>query len=286
MNLFGINEAKYYCSQFSGTTGNSQGSIKSFFTEQIIKNKHRKINEGTTIFNEYRDCSLRHIEKSLFLAASHYRRMLDLMVPSSSPWAYVTLYYGSWHVSNALLGMFGCTIFKNHVIDVDRSLPGNQTLRLNTIRDKAGHAYTPEGTSHRIFWDLFYKAIQSLRPMVVPARLATVLTPIGGDTFWQSDNRNNINYDSFNSISLAEDFDRRFSKANFPFCLPGILITQFQVLESLLELTFTYVDSFGLSTDALNRLNGSPSIRDKVSQLIYNKKPPGLVQKTKKSSVT
>lgn len=61
---------------------------------------------------------------------------------------------------------------------------------------------------------------------------------------------------------------------------------QFQILELLLEMTFSYGDSFGLTTDALDNLRTPLPIRERIRYLIYNEKPVGLVKKTKKSNVT
>lgn len=278
MRIFGLNEATYYCSQFSRSTGDSEKSTVEF-QKKYLGTRHRTFAEGSTLFEEYRDCSLRDVERSLFFAASHYRRSLDLMILSSSPWAHVTLYYGSWYASHALLGLFGCTIFRNRlVVDVDRGSPGHQALRLR-------RETTTYNGSHQIFWDLFYRTVQSLKPMLL-AHQAIVLSPIGGDPVWQIDKRNDVNYDSFLSLRLAKDFDRVFSKDHFPTCLPGVLNSQFRILETLLEIVYTYVHDFGLSTDSLDGLTTSTSLCYKVKQLIYNKKPPGLVQKTKKAIIT
>ena len=208
------------------------------------------------------------------------------MIPSSSPWAHVTLYYGSWYASRALLGMFGCTVFSSpNVVDVSKGSPGQQELRLRKIGKKPGQQYTTFTGSHRIFWDIFYIAAQALIPMVDP-RFAAVLSPIGGDPVWQIQHRNEVNYDSLIGFRLAEDFDRSFSKQGFPGCLPGVLSTQFRILETLLELVYSYANQVGLSTDALDGLGRPAPLRDKVRHLIYTDKPPGLVQKTRKTVIT
>lgn len=284
MNIFGISEAKHYCSSFSGSTGDAEGSIDAF-QKTCLGTRSRTIKEGTTLFRRYRDCSLRDVERSLFFAASHYRRSLDLMIPSSSPWAHVTLYYGSWYASRALLGMLGCAVFGKVVVDVNKGSPGQQELRLRGIGSKPGQYNSTFRGSHRIFWDIFYTAIQNLTPMVEP-RFAAVLSPISGDPTWQIQHRNEVNYDSLTGFRLAEDFGRSFFKQGFPGCLPGVLNTQFGVLETLLELAYSYAYQFGLSTGALNGLGHPASLRDKVRRLIYTDKPPGLVQKTKKTTIT
>ena len=92
MNLFLISEANHFCSQFSGTSGISENSLSEFYRLNL-ENRVSLLNEGTPLFNEYRDCSLRDVERNLFFSVSNYRRSLDLMVPSSSHWAHITSYY-------------------------------------------------------------------------------------------------------------------------------------------------------------------------------------------------
>ena len=91
MRLFGMLEANYYVSSFNSLTGNAEKSINDF-QKNDLGARNLIIKECTPTFQQYRDCSLRDVERSLFFAVSHYRRSLDLMIPSSSPWLYVTLY--------------------------------------------------------------------------------------------------------------------------------------------------------------------------------------------------
>lgn len=285
MRIFGISEANHYCSSFGGSAGVAEESIRDF-RENQLGTKNRAIVEGTPLFLQYRDCSLRDVERSLFFAASHYRRSLDMMLPSSSAWAHVTLYYGSWYASRALLGMFGCTVFfGKYVVDVEEGSPGQQELRHRKIGPRAGQQPTTYIGTHRVFWDLFYTAVQSLAPMV-NSRFAAVLSPVSGDRTWQIQRRNEVNYDSYVACRLAKDFGRSFSGQGFPGCLPGVLSTQFRVLETLLELVYSYADQFGLATDALDSLGHGACLREKVRRLVYADQPPGLVRKTKKTAVT
>jgi hypothetical protein len=276
MRIFGVNEAHYYCSSFNSSTGDAEQAIEDFRKNRL--SNRRIIKEGTPLFQQYKDCSLRDVERSLFFAASHYRRSLDLMITSSSPWAQVTLYYGSWYASRALLGMFGCTIFKNSkVIDVDRGSPGQQELHLRT------ESTTYRGP-HRTYWDLFYRAVRTLRPMVDPG-FSAALSPVSSNPIWQIEKRNDVNYCSLASLNLAQQFKTSFSKQAFPACLPGVLGTQYGILEGLLELAFDYAAQFGLNTDALIGLSTKTSLRKIVGDLVYSKKPPGLVKKTRKAAL-
>jgi len=181
--------------------------------------------------------------------------------------------------------MLGCTVFGKVVVDVKKGSPGQQELRLRGIGDKAGQQHTTFKGSHRAFWDIFYTAVQNLTPMVDP-RFAAVLSPISKDPVWQIRHRNEVNYNSHIGFRLAEDFDRSFSKQRFPGCLPGVLNTQFGILETLLELVYSYAHQFSLKTDALNGLGSPACLRDKVRHLVYADRPPGLVRKTKKTAIT
>jgi hypothetical protein len=275
MRLFGISEARHYCISFTAMPGDPEKSLEGF-KDTYLKG-HRTLTEGTPLFDQYRACSLRDVERHLFFALSHYRRCLDLMISSASPWAHVTIYYGSWFVSRALLGMFGCAIFKKFVVDVNRNFPGNQELRLRNIGNKAGQQQSTYAGGHQRYWDLFYRAVATLRPMVRP-KFAAVLTPVGNDPVWQIDRRNQINYDSWEGITLARNFKGSFSHATFPISLPGNLATQYGILEALLELTLYFASQFGFQTDALNGLGHQNSLATSVNSLIYNDAPPGLIR--------
>jgi len=279
MKIFGSPEARYYCSSFTPMPGDSEKSL-DVFKNKYLKSQ-RTLTEGTPLFIQYRACSLRDVERHLFFAASHYRRCLDLMLPSGSPWAYVTIYYGSWFVSRALLGMFGCAIFNKFVVDVNRNSPGNQELRYRKIGNEADQQPSTYNGGHQRYWDLFYKAVATLRPMVQP-KFAAALTPVAGNPVWQIDMRNRVNYDSWEGLNLARNFQGSFSQTTFPGSLPGILGTQFGILEALLELTFSFAKQFGFQTDALNALGHTGSLSNSIHVLIYNDSPPGLGKKTLK----
>jgi hypothetical protein len=136
--------------------------------------------------------------------------------------------------------------------------------------------------SHRRFWDFFYRAVATLRPLVDPL-VAFALAPISSDPVWQIDRRNEINYDAYRAIMLAVDFQSSFSKASFPASLPGILGTQYNVLEGLLEIVFEYRRKFGLQTDALSSFDTSAFLGKCIRNKVYGPRTPALVSKTKKA---
>lgn len=281
MNLFSISEAHYYCSHFAATTGDSEGSIDAF-RQGRLGNGPLTLREGTTDFQEFQDCSLRDVERSLFLSAGQYRRSLDLMIRSASPWAHVTLYYGSYYAARALLGMFGSVIFKGKfVIDVGKGAAGSQELRFRRIGNSSpAHERSRYGGSHERFWDLFYKAISSLRPFTA-VNLAAALSPVSGNPVWQTEKRNEVNYDPVAGLNLAILFGATFTTNAFRSSLPGVLGTQFHIVEALLTLAYDFAGRFGLQTDALDRLGAVGVLRDKVRMLIYDERAPGLGRQTR-----
>jgi len=272
--LFGVAEARHYCRTFNGSAGPSEGSLDAY----VALGPARSLREGTAEFDQYRDCSLRDVERRVFMAVSHYRRSLDLMTPGAAWWAHVTLYYGSFFSAGALLSMFGGRVLKNARIEVKSSRPGNQELVAI-----AGSGSTYSG-SHQRFWDLFYSSVRSLVP-VVDAPLRIALTPVNNRATWQIESRNLVNYDSFHSIALAGDFQNGFDRRNFPMSLPGMLRTQFEVLEALLLLTLEFAGQFGLVTDALRALVPVGPRRTKLRRLVFEDRPPGLLRKIKRTQV-
>jgi hypothetical protein len=283
MRLFGIPEAAYYCTSFASTSGDAELSL-DMFQKNRLSGRRVSLVEGTSIYGAYRDCSLRESERSLFFAASCYRRSVDMMICSSAPWALVTIYYGCWYAARALLGIFGCTIFADMVVDVVKGSPGGQELRVRKIGNGLDRQPTTYRGSHRQFWDLFYQAVTSLRPLV-QANLVAALSPIAGDPIWLIQSRNEINYDSWHGLRLSLDFERTFSEAVFPNCLPGPLGTQFAILELLLDISYSYAMQLGLRTDALDSVGKTRTLRDKVAELVYDVTVPDLVGKTKRSIV-
>lgn len=276
--MFSLRGATHYCGSFQSRPGIAQQSLEDF--RQARLQRRSSIREGTSLFDEYRACSLRDVEGSLFLAASHYRRALDLMVPSSSHWAQVTLYYGAFFAARALLGMFGCGILNRHVIHVSQSSPGNQELRIERIGSGPDRYYVTEKGSHRQFWEIFYQTVPPVQSLV-DVKFAAALAPISSSNTWLIEQRNNINYKTPDSLSIAEAFGKSFTEDRFPDSLPGTLQTQYRVSEGMLGASCSFARTFGLATDALNFLNSSASFAQVVKEYIYDSASPDLVSKTK-----
>jgi hypothetical protein len=284
MRIFDIPEAQYYCANYTAEPGDAEGSLDSFAASHLSSGM--TLRESTTPFSQYRSCALRDAERSLFLAASHYRRALDLLLPSASHWAHVTMYYGSWYAARAILGMFGCSIHTGtgKVVDVCCASPGAQELSVRSIGNSPGREPTSYTGPHRRFWDLFYRAVVSLR-LQLASHIAPALMPIAGDPAWQADRRNEVNYDTYAALQSAGTMQATFAASSFPGCLSGPLATQYHVLEALLEAAFAFAAQFGLSTDSLSSLSPVGTRKKKIAKLVYSEKAPRLVSRTDKRLV-
>jgi len=274
MNIFGVPEAKHYCGNFQNTPGNSAASL----TDYVRSLRGSSLKEGTIVFDSYRDCALREVERFYFLAVSNYRRALDLMVPSASSWAHVTLYYSSYFAARSIVGIFGGWIGTNRIIEVAASQPGKQEL---VVTKKPQTTYS---APHERFWDLFYQGATSLIPWVDP-KLRYAITPVAGMVTWQTQRRNDVNYDSFHACQLGVTFQSSFDRSNFPGSLPGILSTQFSVAEGLLLIAAKFIRDFGLLTDSLDAFRPQSTRLTKLQRLVFQDRPPKLVDQTKWKSI-
>ena len=168
-------------------------------------------------------------------------------------------------------------------MDVSNGAPGHQELKKRLVGNGLGEESIGAFGSHRQFWEIFYN---SMRPFIVlvPAHLTVGITPINGNPLWQITNRNEVNYRAFEALSLIESFDAQFVAANFPASLPGIVNTQFGVVEAMIELAFDFATQIGLSTDALNYFGNFPLVKH-VHRQIYRPKAIGLVKQTRKNRI-
>lgn len=282
MRLFSTAGARHYCSSFQPRSGIAEQSPDEF-RDTRLQNR-RTVAEGTRLFDEYRTCALRDTERSLFLASSHYRRSLDLMVASSSHWAQVTLYYGAFYAARALLGMFGCAVLHKHVVHVNRSRPGSQELSVDRIGSGQGQYYVTERGSHRQFWEIFYLTVKPVARLV-DVKFATALLPVSSSNTWLIEQRNDVNYKTKISLDIAESFGRTFTEDNFPNSLPGALHTQFKVSEGILAASCAFAKRFGLNTDALSFLGSTKPFADLVVDHIYDPDLPNVVDNAKRKEV-
>ena len=284
MRLFGVNEAKHFCKGFFVGPATYSGSLKDFYRLCMEPRRSTAITEGATVFEDYRVCLLREAERSVFLSISQYRRAVDLMVQSACPWCQVTLYYGAWFAAHAILGLLGGAIFPRRVIGVERGAIGKQTFRARKIGSGAANENTLYTGSHRVFWDLFYGAVRTLRPSVDP-RLSAVLSPVTGDKVWLIDRRNEVNYDMQTALDLCSQFPNATPGAALPASLPGTLGTQWGITEGLVQLASWLCGELEIATDALDSIGYSGQLGRASSELVFDVDVPCLQEHLKTSEI-
>ena len=277
MRVFSEIGATYYCGQFQPDPTTPNLSVSDYVYRYLAQ--ANQIVEGSATFDQYRTLVLRDTERYLFLATSHYRRALDLMVSSASHWAHVTLYYGSWFAAHALLGLFGCRLLPKHVIDVASSQIGSQRLEKRNIGGGTTQYSLTRTGLHERFWEAFYNATPRIRNMA-GRQYSAVLSPVASDVAWLIKQRNRINYTAQESISFADSFTANFAKDNFPNSLPGELNTQYSICEGLLDVAYMFANQFGLATDALATVGDAGPFSSKVARSIYGAQAPELVGQT------
>ena len=282
MRAFSILGAAHYCNSFQPMANLAWDSVEDFSRQQ--SSRLRQISEGTSLFDQFRVISLRETERCLFFAASHYRRALDLMIPSTIHWAHVTLYYGTWFAAKALLSMFGCQVLGKHIIEAGRSAPGSQSLVRRPIGNGQGQQYFSRSGSHQRFWEAFYSTVPSITHFA-DAKYASLLSPVSQNEMWLIEQRNRINYKVADSFKLRDAFASTLLIDPFPNNLPKELNTQYQVCEGLLMISYSFAVQFGLATDSLNSLGQQLTFKDKVRQHIYDATIPNLVGLTQGNQV-
>lgn len=230
--------------------------------------------EGTLAFEELRAQAHREVERLLLLGANHYRRAHDLLNAISSPWAFVTLYYGSFFVASALLGSLGAWKLRdNRVLEVSHAAPTSQRFQVSN----AASSYRG---SHQKFWEFYFRNVVSL-VAGASAQERFALAPVSADVTWLISRRNDFNYDTYAAIDLAELHQSSFTSTNFPSSLPGALTTQFRFLESLLILTNRVVRSVGINSDALLSISAGGTRSQRVRDLVVRDSLPALGRKVR-----
>lgn len=257
MAILEVSEAKHFCAGYRATGGHARGSFRKWSSTLPLT---RLFSEGTPHFNEYRDITLREVERLLFIAASHYRRSFDLLTPSASAWAHVTLYYGAFYSAHAILGTFGTWILKDRIIHPIDGTPGAQRFQVKRV------VSTYRG-SHRQFWEYFYSAVPALTNWIDPP-LRFAITPVAGNPTWQTDTRNELNYDTFEVLKIISSFQQVVRYSILRKSLPGVLNTQFHIMEALLQLATKFAREFRIATDALETLEPSGNRKQKVRALV------------------
>lgn len=261
MNLFDLPAAQSFAQGFSPASGLSRQS-----PDEVLRGYSRQtvLPEGTQAYSEARAALMRHAEIGLLLAASNVRRSLELMRTASSTWAQVTLYYGAWHASSAILAMLGGYIGRKWWIGVERNTVGNLALLASSTQLNLE-------TSHRRFWIQFYDLIQVFEPWIDAAHKGATM-PVNGDSLWMTTERNLVNYQHFIAEEQTASFATTFDETSFPSCLSGSLATQYHVSIGLLGLAMWLADSVSLTSDMLSRM-GVPGPRSNVIAELVDRAP-------------
>lgn len=259
-----------------------QGYVRGRTIQQSFRTwrKHlalgQSFREGASGFDELRDLSAGEIERLALLSASHFRRAHDCFGEISAAWAYVTLYYGAFFAAQALLGVFGVWIVdQKKMLSVQLGTPGQQEFAVSRFRSPSGST-----GSHALFWELYYGELSALVPYLNPIERFAVVPP-GASFDWQCQERNRVNYDSFEAVDFASDFGNSFSRAGFPSSLPGVLNTQYRFIETALALVSRFLTEFGLETDALDSICSISSRIGRVRELVIQRKPARLGNKVR-----
>src|SRR5207247_6933084 len=273
VRIFGEGEAQHYCNGYSGRMVSAKQSLDDLLSNYRSRPIHRLI-ENKAEFEDYRDCSLRDVERRLFLCVSNLRRSHDLMHTSAAPWALVTLYYASFFAASALLGIFGCHVGGTFIVDVSKSSPGSQELLISSQAMKT-LGISRKG-SHERFWHIFYECSPSVDAFVTNSSLTTALHLVQQNKTWQIQARNRINYDPYRSFDLMLGFQTTFNSSHFPSCLQGELQTQLWVAVNMSKLAFDFANRMKLSTDALNNLAVPGTRGDKIDHLVLQSSLPSV----------
>jgi hypothetical protein len=278
MKLFDALQARHFCAPLARVVAGQGQSLKRLHAGMSPRTV--RLREGEASFETHRVSLLNSVERWLLFGVAHYRRAMDMFIPSCAPWAHVTLYYASFFGANAILGLFGGWVAGGRlgVVDVEHGVQGQQVLRIR--RPPRGRLVGPTGYegSHRVFWDFFYEGCLQLTGWVPPS-LLPVLSPVNNVRAWQSDARNEVNYDTFHAHEAALGLHKTFKAKKLRASLTGPLRQQLEVTESMLKLAVHYAGDFGVHSWALDRF-GIPGTRAQVIRKLVSAQPPGLVMQS------
>jgi hypothetical protein len=245
--LLSVEEARTFVSGFSKMNVPTGSSFKSFVRDPQWDNV--LIDEGSPEFSRLRDEILRNAERSLFLAVSNFRRSLDLLNTSSAMWSQVTLYYSSYFAANTVLGCLGGVLdVPARAIGVSRGESGLQQLASFRWED---YSSGRSSDTHRKFWENFYRLVAPMRG-ATDADGRDPFQPFNSIDTWQTDHRNNVNYDTRTALDLLQSFGGAFNLGLYPDCLPGNLKIQFELSRSLVNAALQLGHTLKLATDGID----------------------------------
>ncbi len=241
MRAFSVTGAEHFAQNFNGIGSSASSGVLSHLESRYSASK--VLSEGSSEFDEFRNCLLRETDRYILLSTSAYMRSMDALRSSSSSWCIVGLYYSSFYAAQAILGILGCWIRRrNRWVEVTNSNPNSQALKYN-VRNYPG----PTG-SHRLTWTAYYSAVANLRNWLPSQGLLSV-TPVSSSDTWFIELRNRVNYRPFEAFQLCQNFERNFDATNIPICFPGELNSAYQVASSFLFTLKELCDHTKLETD-------------------------------------
>ena len=270
MHLLDITEAAHFCTPLAAHQPGTGQSLSHF--HRGLPARTVRLSEGTIAFDIHRISLLNAVERWILFRVADYRRALDMLIPSNAPWAHVTLYYSSFFGANAILGMFGGWIDNERLVDVDQGIPTSQVLKI-TRKPRSPNGYSG---SHRVFWDYFYEGCNTISPWV-PPELQSAIAPVNGDRTWQTDKRNDVNYDMHGAFSGATYFHSSFNPKRLD-SVSGSLGQQLEVTQSMLKLALFFAQEMKISSFAFEGL-GTGS-RSKVFRELVTRPTPALVNQS------
>jgi hypothetical protein len=272
MRLLNPTQAIHFCEAL--LTPPAPGQVQSLKNFHDGLGKTQRLDEGTASYEIHRVNILTAVERWLLFGVAHYRRALDMCIPSAAPWMHVTLYYSAFFAANALLGMFGGWVGHKVVVDVDDPTPHTQKLR---IQRKISPGPTGSTGSHQRFWDYFYQGGLTIRPWA-PGPLQAALDPVSGSREWLIEARNAVNYDTIETHAVALRFHKTFNSAKLA-SLTGPLRQQCDTTELMLKLAFHFAGKFKIHTFGIADL-GVAGTRGRIIRTVVSKKVPAMVQQS------
>jgi hypothetical protein len=217
--------------------------------------------EGTTHYDELRDCLLRETERSLLMANNCYARSLDGLRGNSAYWSLVGLYYAAFYSAKAVLGIHGCWMGgPKKWIEVIDSNPGAQKIifRKQSYPNNAGNSGT-----HKITWMAFYNSMAHLTSWYTSQNNTLAMYPVNANSTWLIDTRNDYNYYPYEAFQLMTEFQSSFDPSDIPNCFGGKLQTMLQVSKAFICFSKDVCTQHGLKTDVCSteptRLNWATS---------------------------
>jgi hypothetical protein len=237
------------------------------------------LDEGTAAFDLHRANLLAASERWMLYSTSLYRRSIEMLVPVSAPWAHVTLYYASFFSANAILAMHGGWVSsvknKTTLVDVERGTPTSQRLKIH--RGKSATSPNGASGSHRIFWDHYYGATPNLTAWV-PTNLTGAFQPVNGTYSWQTDARNEINYDMHCAWESSKQLRATFRTTKLK-SVSGPLALQLEACELLTRTAKHFAARYGLEGNSLGNC-GFNGDRTSIIRGLAKQRPPALLNQS------